>query len=223
MALCRTRLPLIPIVWAAIFPFTLGLDPVYRHVLREYGIASPRLVARQDVIPGSIGDGETDRDWSSQPKKGSMYISQGAIIAIAVVVGIVVIIGITSVILFYLAKRRQWEVRASIRRSARRIAAPMTPRRFTAPPIPASSKTKNREASIRVPAQDITRPKHKISKQQSKSDGTGDKYTLRREMSRESDRDVEKAVDMKSPTGKSEFEPASPRGWRQIIPFGRTQ
>lgn len=35
---------------------------------------------------------------------------------------------VTSAILYYLAKKRQWKVRASIRRSARRIAEPFSPR-----------------------------------------------------------------------------------------------
>lgn len=45
-----------------------------------------------DVIPGSVGDVDADRDWS-QSGQGSFNISQSGIIAIAVIVGIVVILG----------------------------------------------------------------------------------------------------------------------------------
>jgi hypothetical protein len=51
----------------------------------------------------------------------AISLSTGDQIAIAVVVGVVVILALTSAVLFYLAKKRQWEVRASIRRSARRV------------------------------------------------------------------------------------------------------
>jgi hypothetical protein len=80
-------------------------------------------------------------------------------IAIAVVVGLVAILGITSAVLFYVAKKRQWEVRASIRRSARRVTTAIkakTPVRSNFsrrdrgvmridPPAPAAAGKSNRE------------------------------------------------------------------------------
>jgi hypothetical protein len=42
-------------------------------------------------------------------------------------------ITVTSSVLFYLAKKRSWEVRASIRKSARRVATALTPRRTEFP------------------------------------------------------------------------------------------
>ncbi|OAX80786.1 hypothetical protein ACJ72_04872 [Emergomyces africanus] len=181
-------------------------------------------IAQRDmeIIPGSVGDIDTDRDWS-QSGKGSFNISQGGIIAIAVIVGIVVILGTTSAILFFIAKKRSWEIRESIRRSAKRLTAPMTPRRFLT--TPTSSKPRNRDVSMRVPAQ--AQQKSKSTSKLSNSDGTIDKHTSRhtsrKEMTLSLDRDVEKAVDVKSPTGKSEFEPSSPRGWKQMLPFGSTR
>ncbi|KAL9619740.1 MAG: hypothetical protein Q9160_005671 [Pyrenula sp. 1 TL-2023] len=66
---------------------------------------------------------------------GGVDLSTGTIVAICVVVGVVVILGVSSAILFYLAKKRQWAVRASLRRSARRVTStlrhPMTPRTRT--------------------------------------------------------------------------------------------
>ncbi|OJD25715.1 hypothetical protein ACJ73_02916 [Blastomyces percursus] len=184
--------------------------------------APNRVVKREmEIIPGSVGDVNTDRDWS-QSGGGSFNISQGGIIAIAVIVGIVVILGLTSAILFYIAKKRSWEVRASIRRSAKRLAAPMTPRRFST--APSSSKPRNRDVSMHIPAHDTDPNQNpKEVSQKIKSDGSTDKRGQKKEMLPLGDRDVEKAVDAKSPTGKSEFEPSSPRGWKKIIPFGSTR
>ncbi|KAI9824772.1 MAG: hypothetical protein M1832_001600 [Thelocarpon impressellum] len=48
-------------------------------------------------------------------------LSRGAMIAIIIVAALVGVGGIASAILFYIAKKRQWEIRKSIRRSARRL------------------------------------------------------------------------------------------------------
>ncbi|KAI9818764.1 MAG: hypothetical protein M1827_007584 [Pycnora praestabilis] len=52
---------------------------------------------------------------------GAFNLSTGAEAAIIVAVSVVAIAGIASAILFYLAKKRSWEIRKSIRRSARRL------------------------------------------------------------------------------------------------------
>lgn len=62
---------------------------------------------------GNAGNGGSDN--------GSMGVPKGGLIAIIVVVGLVAIIGLTSAVLFYLAKKRQWEIRNSIRRVSRRF------------------------------------------------------------------------------------------------------
>ena len=56
-------------------------------------------------------------------KSGSFSMSQGGLIAIIVVVVCVAIFGITSIVLFVLAKRRQWNVRASLKRASKRLTA----------------------------------------------------------------------------------------------------
>ncbi|PGH09160.1 hypothetical protein GX51_00914 [Blastomyces parvus] len=220
MDVLQLRQVLFPLIWTTIAPLAYGYSLNSRQATSEDRGARYRGVKREtEIIPGSVGDVDTDRDWS-QSGKGSFHISQGSIIAIAVVVGIVVILGLTSAFLFYMAKKRSWEVRASIRRSAKRLAAPMTPRRFST--APSSSKPRNRDVSMRIPAHD-TRPNQKKPKeasQQNKSDVSTDKQALKKETLPPFDKDVEKAVDAKSPTGKSEFEPSSPRGWKQMIPFG---
>ncbi|KKZ68254.1 hypothetical protein EMCG_06077 [[Emmonsia] crescens] len=226
MDFLQFRQLLFSIIWVTVAPVSYGYSLTPRQTPPEDAGPRHRVVERQqmDVIPGSVGDVDTDRDWS-QSGKGSFNISQSGIIAIAVIVGVVVILGITSAILFYIAKKRSWEVRASIRRSAKRLTAPITPRRFST--APTSSKPRNREVSMRIPAHDThsKQKKPKEAPQQSKPDGTFDKHSSRKEMSPPLDRDVEKAVNVivKSPTGKSEFEPSSPRGWKQMIPFGSTR
>ncbi|KAH7074085.1 hypothetical protein FB567DRAFT_189611 [Paraphoma chrysanthemicola] len=54
-------------------------------------------------------------------QKGAFELSSGALAAIIVVAVIVVIGGIGSATLWWLAKKRQWDVRQSIRRASRRI------------------------------------------------------------------------------------------------------
>ncbi|OJD19542.1 hypothetical protein AJ78_00513 [Emergomyces pasteurianus Ep9510] len=216
------RQRLISIAWVTVAPVSYGYSLTSHQAISIDDGPRHRVAPREmEIIPGSVGDIDTDRDWS-QSGKGSFNISQGGIIAIAVIVGIVVILGTTSAILFFIAKKRSWEIRASIRRSAKRLTAPMTPRRFST--APTSSKPRNREASMRIPAHDThAKQKPKLSPQQSKSDGSADKHTSRKEILPPFDRDVEKAADAKSPTGKSEFEPSSPRGWKQMLPFGSTR
>ncbi|RYC54902.1 hypothetical protein CHU98_g11308 [Xylaria longipes] len=45
----------------------------------------------------------------------------------------VVVLGISTAVLFYLAKKREWKVRESIRRSARKVVTALTPRRSEFP------------------------------------------------------------------------------------------
>lgn len=96
----------------------------------------------------STGD---SNEGAAGPDSGSITISRGGIIAIIVVVVCVVVFGgmflcanraagtmaniqiVASSILWYLAKKRSWEVRKTIRRSARRVATALTPRRSTFP------------------------------------------------------------------------------------------
>ncbi|WPH02482.1 Hypothetical protein R9X50_00534600 [Acrodontium crateriforme] len=51
----------------------------------------------------------------------SFSLSKGGLIAIIVVIVVVAIFGIGSTVLFVVAKRRQWSIRASIRRASRRL------------------------------------------------------------------------------------------------------
>lgn len=90
----------------------------------------------------NLGAAGTGAEGSSS---SSANLSRGAIIAIAVVVALVVIGGgklnppqhlcvtltkylVTLAVLFYLAKKRQWQIRKTIRRTATKAVRAMTPR-----------------------------------------------------------------------------------------------
>ncbi|KAI2633448.1 hypothetical protein GGS21DRAFT_135705 [Xylaria nigripes] len=81
-------------------------------------------------IPADAIDDDAGAAGSSP---GAIQLSHGALIAIIVVVAVVVVFGITTAVLFYLAKKREWKVRENIRRSARRVATALTPRRSAFP------------------------------------------------------------------------------------------
>ncbi|KAF2802783.1 uncharacterized protein BDZ99DRAFT_576650 [Mytilinidion resinicola] len=80
---------------------------------------------------------------ASGSSQGAFSLSKGALAAIIVVVVVVVIGGAASATLFYLAKKRQWDVRQSIRRASRRL---------TGRSIPAKTPTRsqNRRTGVRI-------------------------------------------------------------------------
>ncbi|KAE8453522.1 hypothetical protein EG329_010383 [Mollisiaceae sp. DMI_Dod_QoI] len=83
--------------------------------------------------PGDVGSsagsssGDSDAG-ASGSDTSSISISRGAVIAIIVCASFVCIFGAVSGVLYYLAKKRDWKIRESIRRSARRVATALTPR-----------------------------------------------------------------------------------------------
>ncbi|KAI1272079.1 hypothetical protein F5Y07DRAFT_313234 [Xylaria sp. FL0933] len=83
-----------------------------------------------DSSPGGAVD---DAAGAAGASPGAAQLSHNALIAIIVVVAIVVVGGISTAILFYLAKKREWKVRESIRRSARKVVTALTPRRSEFP------------------------------------------------------------------------------------------
>jgi hypothetical protein len=111
-----------------------------------------------DVAPGDAANGGGDLgDQNAAGASGSDHesfnLSKGGMIAIIVVVVVVAVFGsmcpvshdtrdgyshanimtVASSVLFYLAKKRSWEVRATIRKSAKRVATALTPRRSEFP------------------------------------------------------------------------------------------
>ncbi|EXJ93008.1 hypothetical protein A1O3_01564 [Capronia epimyces CBS 606.96] len=102
------------------------------------------------VEPGDIGSGSDPQDsadaGAAGPDTGSVNLSRGATVAIAVVVSIVVVLGITLAVLYFLAKKKQWKIKEGLRRSVRRVGSavkavtsPMTPKMMSFP-----RATKNR-------------------------------------------------------------------------------
>ncbi|KAH9876685.1 hypothetical protein J1614_003817 [Plenodomus biglobosus] len=75
--------------------------------------------------PGYNGGTDNPQDPSDAgaagSAKGAFSLSGGAMAAIIVVAVVVVVGGIASATLWWLAKKRQWDVRQSIRRASRRI------------------------------------------------------------------------------------------------------
>lgn len=83
-------------------------------------------------VGSTAGTGDTNAGAQGN-SSSSITISKGGIIALIVVAVTVCIIGITTATLWYFAKKRSWEVRKTLRRSARRVATALTPRRSTFP------------------------------------------------------------------------------------------
>ncbi|KAK3350139.1 hypothetical protein B0T25DRAFT_260550 [Lasiosphaeria hispida] len=81
--------------------------------------------------PGSADDGTLAG--ASGSSTGNIELSKGGLIAIIVVVVVVGILGIASTALFFIAKKREWTIRETIRRSAKRVVTALTPRRSEFP------------------------------------------------------------------------------------------
>ncbi|KAI0846145.1 hypothetical protein F5Y00DRAFT_149606 [Daldinia vernicosa] len=101
----------------------------------SFPLATDEPYNEGDSGPGSISSGGSidDSAGASGSSPGVVQISHGAIVAIIVVVAVVCVLGISTAVLFYLAKKREWKVRESIRRSARKVVTALTPRRSEFP------------------------------------------------------------------------------------------
>ncbi|KAI1498804.1 hypothetical protein F5X99DRAFT_311495 [Biscogniauxia marginata] len=105
--------------------------------------------AEDDGGPGSANSGGAvdDAAGASGSSPGAVQISHSAIIAIIIVVAVVSVLGISMAVLFYLAKKREWKVRESIRRSARKVVTALTPRRSE---FPRSAKEPSGRGRVRL-------------------------------------------------------------------------
>jgi len=135
---------------------------------------------------------------ASGSSQGAFSLSKGALAAIIVVVVVVVVGGAASATLFYLAKKRQWDVRKSFRRASRRLTGRSTADLDRVKP---SSRSQNRRTGVRL-ASPPPSAKALVAKRS------------------ESDRDVEKGVPAEKPTTTttitSTFEVETPKtkGWK---------
>jgi hypothetical protein len=101
-------------------PSTATASSTY-NVFSDIASSSPQQPGNDPGGSSNPGPINPDTAGASGDSQTAITLNTGEQIAIGVVVGLVVLIGIASAILFYLAKKRQWEVKASIRRSARRV------------------------------------------------------------------------------------------------------
>ncbi|CBX96296.1 hypothetical protein LEMA_P112150.1 [Plenodomus lingam JN3] len=97
--------------------------------------------------PGYNGGTDNPQDPSDAGAAGSakaaFSLSGGAMAAIVVVAVVVVVGGIASAVLWWLAKKRQWDVRQSIRRASRRLTG-------RTPPDNPKQTRENRRTGIRL-------------------------------------------------------------------------
>ncbi|KAM5346689.1 hypothetical protein ACJ41O_009694 [Fusarium nematophilum] len=98
-------------------------------VINDFPLASEKPYG-DDSAPDLDG---TEAGASGDSSGNSVSISQGGMIAIIVVVVVVSILGISTAILFFVAKKREWKVKETIRRSARKVVTAFTPRRTEFP------------------------------------------------------------------------------------------
>lgn len=85
--------------------------------------------------PGDAGGGGAVNNdaGASGASPNAMTLSPGAMIAIIVVVVVVGVVGIATAALFFVAKKREWTVRETLRRSTRKVVTALTPRRSEFP------------------------------------------------------------------------------------------
>ncbi|KAJ3499208.1 hypothetical protein NLG97_g506 [Lecanicillium saksenae] len=87
--------------------------------------------AGDNLAPGF--ESGSDAGAAGDSSKNSINLSTGGMIAIIVVVVVVTLVGVSTATLFFIAKKREWKVRETLRRSARKVAAALTPRRSQFP------------------------------------------------------------------------------------------
>jgi hypothetical protein len=86
---------------------------------------------------------------SGESSYSTMSIPIAGLVAIIVVVVAVAVLGASTAVLFYVAKKREWTVKETLRRSARKVVTALTPRRTE---FPDSVKNFNSSSSRRARA-----------------------------------------------------------------------
>ncbi|KAK4241466.1 hypothetical protein C8A03DRAFT_41080 [Achaetomium macrosporum] len=97
---------------------------------------------------------------ASGTSTGGMVLSSGALAAIIVVVVVVALVGIASMVLFYVAKKREWTVKETLRRSARKVVTALTPRRTEFPKSVKESTGRGRSRLDDVPPTPRIKPEY---------------------------------------------------------------
>lgn len=92
--------------------------------------------------PGQSGGGGIDTEEGASGSDAAAFrLSKGGLAAILIVVILVSLFGIASIILFIVAKRRQWTMRQTLTRASRRLTG-----RFTQPKTPQTVSAANRRS-----------------------------------------------------------------------------
>ncbi|KAF2649892.1 hypothetical protein K491DRAFT_771312 [Lophiostoma macrostomum CBS 122681] len=97
------------------------LAPTILYFLLPLLVVADTQGGNQGYNGGDDNPQDPDDAGAQGADKGSFSLSQGGLIAIIVVAVIVAVAGTASAILFWLAKKRQWNVRQSLRRASRRL------------------------------------------------------------------------------------------------------
>jgi hypothetical protein len=148
------------------------------------------------VEPGDLGGPSSPDAGAAGQNTGSVNLSKGATIAISVVVSVVVLLGgefsdsrpcpspavanfaystVTMAVLFFTAKKRQWTMKETLRRSAKKVGTavkavttPLTPKKMTFSPI--ETRQRN-EAALKKANDELSRPltSEKAKRQASRS------------------------------------------------------
>src|SRR5215471_4990099 len=126
---------------------------------------------------------------------------------------------VTSAVLYFVAKKRQWDVRESLRRSARRLTGsiksprtPRTPGEPRTPGAPDSNRAKRREDVTQIYPQG-SRSKHVDDKECAPRDD-------RTRQAREAD--IEKGIDLTKEVKLEDSPPETGQtGKKKVLSFGR--
>lgn len=98
---------------------------------------------------------ESGTEGGASGSSGSaVTISTGGLVAIVVVVVVVALLGIVTGTLFFIAKKREWTMKETLRRSARKVKTALTPRRAEFPSSvkdPEQSSTRRGRGRARIP------------------------------------------------------------------------
>ncbi|KAL7951784.1 hypothetical protein V8C42DRAFT_305216 [Trichoderma barbatum] len=87
---------------------------------------------------------------SGDSSANSITLSTGALVAIVIVVVVVILIGISTATLFFIAKKREWTIKETIRRSTKKVATALTPRRSEFPRSVKGSTRSNRRGRTKI-------------------------------------------------------------------------
>lgn len=89
-------------------------------------------LATEASYSGEVVDDGSDAG-AAGPSSSGLVLSREALIAIIVVVVVVALFGIGTSILFFVAKKREWTIKETLRRSAKKVVTALTPRRSEFP------------------------------------------------------------------------------------------